>query len=336
LLDKTTPMQLRHVELFCDVVALRSFSKAAAAHELAQSSASQAVLHLEERLGTKLIDRSKRPLEPTPAGEVYFEGCRNLLNAFRGVEDRVRAMENKVTGEVRVAAIYSVGLLQLDRIVRRFRESYPEADVSVDYRHPDEVRERILSGKADLGLVSFPKETSDLACLPWLEQEVGLVVPADHELAGWTTVTPADLSGLRMVGFPPELTIRRETDRWLARHGVEVTVVHEFDTVENVKRDVEVGSGAALLPLATVTREIEIGSLAAIPIDTPGDPLVRPLGIVHDKHHALSSAAARFVELLRDLAGDSPPTAAAASTDDTAEDEAIEAEAPDETADVLA
>jgi DNA-binding transcriptional LysR family regulator len=333
-------MQLRHVELFCDVVALRSFSKAAAAHELAQSSASQAVLHLEERLGAKLIDRSKRPLEPTPAGEVYFEGCRDLLNAFRGVEDRVRAMQNKVTGEVRVAAIYSVGLLQLDRIVRRFRESYPEADVTVDYRHPDEVRERVVSGNADLGLVSYPRESSDLACLPWLEQEMGLIVPADHELANRNSIAPEDLSGLRMVGFPPELTIRREIDRWLSDHGVEVKIVHEFDTVENVKRDVEVGTGAALLPLDTVAREIEIGSLVAIPVRNPGKRFVRPLGIVHDRHHALSNAASRFVELLRDLDGDSPAGTSRAVSEEAAEDEpedeTTEATAREETADVLA
>lgn len=299
-------MNLRYLEIFCDVVAMRSFSKAAAAHDVAQSSASQAVIQLEERLGTRLIDRSKRPLELTPAGEVYVKGCRELLASFRTVEDRVRAMENKVTGAVRVASIYSVGLVRLDGLVRRYRESYPDADLAVDYRDPDEVRRQVTSGEADLGIISYARETTDLEVIPWTDQEVGLVVTKDHPLAGRHSVTPAELDGLEMIGFDTGLGIRRETDRWLKQNGVSVNIVHEFDTVENVKRVVEIGSGAALLPLATVVREVEIGSLVAIAID--GEPLVRPLGIIHDKHHPLSLAAQRFLGLLRELDLPAGPT----------------------------
>ena len=81
-------MHLRNIEIFCDVAAKRSFSKGAEAHSVAQSSASQTVHMLEERLGTRLIDRSKRPLELTPAGEIYYNGCRKLLESVRRLEDR--------------------------------------------------------------------------------------------------------------------------------------------------------------------------------------------------------------------------------------------------------
>src|SRR5262245_10145228 len=100
-------MHLRFVEVFCDVAQRRSFSKGAAAQNVSQSSASQAVSLLEKRLGTKLIDRSKRPLELTPAGRLYYDGCRDLLNRFRDIEDRVRRTQDRVAGTVRVAAIYS-------------------------------------------------------------------------------------------------------------------------------------------------------------------------------------------------------------------------------------
>lgn len=299
-------MNLRYLEIFCDVVAMRSFSKAAAAHDVAQSSASQAVLQLEDRLGTRLIDRSKRPLELTPAGEVYVKGCRELLAGFRSVEDEVRSLENKVTGAVRVAAIYSVGLHRLDQIVRQYRRSYPDAGLTIDYRPPDEVRRQVVSGEADLGIISYARETTDLEVIPWTDQEVGLVVTPDHPLAGRHSVRPHELGGLELIGFNTGLGIRRETDRWLKDHDVEVTVVHEFDTIENVKRDVEIGSGAALLPLATVATEVANRSLVAVAID--GEPLVRPLGIIHDKHHTLSVAAQRFLGILREL-DDEPPRA---------------------------
>src|SRR5258708_29493879 len=113
-------MHLRFVEIFCEVAQRRSFSKGAAAQNVSQSSASQAVSLLEKRLGTRLIDRSKRPLELTPAGEVYFDGCRELLERFRAIEDQVQAIEDRGPGPLPVAAIYSVGLIQMEQYLQPF------------------------------------------------------------------------------------------------------------------------------------------------------------------------------------------------------------------------
>src|SRR5690606_4237603 len=100
-------MHLRNVEMFCDAVELRSFSRAAEQLRVSQSAVSQAVQQLEKRVGTLLIDRSKRPFELTQAGTMYFNGCKDLLTSFRVIEDKVRGMDNKIVGRVRVAAIYS-------------------------------------------------------------------------------------------------------------------------------------------------------------------------------------------------------------------------------------
>src|SRR5689334_17843093 len=120
-------MHLRNVDLFCEAVRCRSFSKAAEARGVSQPLVSQAVGHLEDRLGTLLIDRSKRPFEVTPAGQVYYDGCQEILEQIRRIEDRVQRMGNKVTGRVRVASIYSISLSQMEAYERRFIEQYPDA-----------------------------------------------------------------------------------------------------------------------------------------------------------------------------------------------------------------
>lgn len=296
-------MHLRNVEIFCDVAARRSFSKAAKAHNVSQSSASHTVHVLEERVGAQLIDRSKRPLELTAAGEIYYDGCRKLLGLFRRLEDRVRRVENnKVAGRLRVAAIYSVGLSQMDAYVRRFEELYPEVDLQVEYLHPDEVYGRIVSDAAELGLVSFPRDGGEFSCIPWQEQEMVLVVPAEHRLGGRKSVSPSELAGEDFVSFTSELTVRKQVDRWLKQAKVSVNVVHEFDNIETIKRAVEIGSGAALLPLPTVLRELELGSLAAVSVQ--GVDWARPLGVVHKRHKTLTTAASRFIDLL----GEAPST----------------------------
>ena len=89
-------MQLRDLELFCEVAAQRSFSKAAKALGISQPVASETIKALEDRLGLSLINRSKRPLELTPAGEIYLGGARDLLESYRQLEDRVLQLRDKV------------------------------------------------------------------------------------------------------------------------------------------------------------------------------------------------------------------------------------------------
>ena len=87
-------MHLKSLRVFCDVVGRRSFSRAAADNGMTQSGASQLVHHLEEYLGVKLIDRSTRPFVLTPEGEVYYEGCRKLVQRFFSLEEEVRSLLN--------------------------------------------------------------------------------------------------------------------------------------------------------------------------------------------------------------------------------------------------
>ena len=90
-------MQLESLKIFCDVVRWASFSRGAAENGISQSSASQAVHQLEARLGVKLIDRSKRPLVLTPQGKVYYEGCKDLVERYLELENRVKALEDEDT-----------------------------------------------------------------------------------------------------------------------------------------------------------------------------------------------------------------------------------------------
>lgn len=309
-------MHLRNVEIFCDTAIHRSFSKAAEARGISQPAVSQAIQQLEERLGLTLIDRSTRPLELTPAGQVYYDGCRRLLDDFREVEERVQQLNGRIVGRVRIAAIYSIGLLQMAEYVQEFESRYPDVDLRLDYLHPDDVYSRVRRDEADLGLVSFPRDGGDVASTPWQLQEMVLVVPPQHPLAGQTICKLADLQGVQFVGFTPDLTIRRETDRLLKKHRVGVEIIHEFDNIENIKRAVEIGAGAAILPLATVRREVDATLLTAIHLQDV--QFIRPLGIIHKRHKHLSMAAQRFVQLLCEELGTESAAASGARKPTTA------------------
>ncbi|MCA8996528.1 MAG: LysR family transcriptional regulator, partial [Planctomycetaceae bacterium] len=102
-------MNIRNVEIFCDIAAHRSFSKAALCRNISQPAVSQALQQLEEDLGVELVDRSQRPIDLTPAGMFYFQRCQKWLLEYREIEDAVQKHTGMVSGRLRVASIYSVG-----------------------------------------------------------------------------------------------------------------------------------------------------------------------------------------------------------------------------------
>ncbi|NIP85491.1 MAG: LysR family transcriptional regulator [Planctomycetales bacterium] len=289
-------MHLKPLKIFCDVVSRRSFSRAADDNQISQSGASQVVHQLEQGLQVKLIDRSRRPLRLTAEGEVFYEGCRKLVQRYLALEEEVRTMKAEVAGRVRVASIYSAGLHQMDRYLKRFLSLYPKANVRLEYLHPHRVYEAVQTDQADLGLVSYPKSTRDIEATPWLEEPMVLVCHPLHRLAGLGRIPIEALDGTKMVGFDRDLTIRREIDRVLQAHHVEVEMVMEFDNIETIKRAVEIDAGVALLPQPTVSGPIDQTALAILPLEK--NQLVRPLGIIQRRGKELGVTARRFVELL--------------------------------------
>jgi DNA-binding transcriptional LysR family regulator len=295
-------MHLEALKIFCDVVRWASFSRGAAANQISQSSASQAVHQLEARLGVKLIDRSKRPLVPTPHGKVYYEGCKNLVGRYLEIENRVKTLEDaqNVVGTVWVASIYSVGLHHMTQYVRTFGERYPGANVRLEYLHPTRVVENVSHGEAELGLISYPRKWPELKVIPWREEEMVLAVHPTHRFAAPGRVNVADLDGQTFVGFDADLSIRRAIDRFLRHHNVHMKMALEFDNIENIKRAVEIPAGVALLPEPTLAREVKAGTLVAVRLDgqDPEHRLTRPLAIIHQRSQQLSATASQFLKLL--------------------------------------
>ena len=295
------------LKVFCDVARCRSISQAAADNDLSQPAASLIVRQLERRLGVQLVNRLKRPLQLTALGQLYYEGCKALVEQYSELEASVRSALAGRGATVQVAAIYSVGLGDMGCYVERFERQQPGAKVHVEYLHPDRVYERVHEGVADFGLVSFPRKLRELAVEPWREEEMVLACPPDHPLAGLESVAPEQLAGVKYVAFAKGLTIRREVDRFLRERGVAVDVAHEFDTIENIKEGVKVGIGVALLPAPTVRLEVRAGTLKSVPL--AGCRFVRPIGVIRRRQHRLGGAALHFLELLReagDHGGESP------------------------------
>jgi DNA-binding transcriptional LysR family regulator len=285
-----------NLKLFRDIAQMRSISRGATLHEISQSAASQYMQEMERRLGVSLLDRTTRPLALTPAGKLFFELCRDVLRREEQFQLQLDNLKELVEGAVRVASIYSIGLSEMSRLQDEFAARFPHAQLHVDYLRPDKVYEAVMADQADLGLVSYPVGTKDLAVIPWREEEMAVAAPPSHPLAKKTVLVPADLNGQEFVGFDEELMIRRELDHFFREQGIEIQLAMQFDNIQMIKEAVALGSGISILPARTMQAEIAQGRLVSIPLHAP--ELVRPVGIVHRKRKRFSHAVESFLELL--------------------------------------
>jgi DNA-binding transcriptional LysR family regulator len=229
------------------------------------------------------------------------------------LEEEVRTLHDAEARSLVVASIYSVGLHHMSAFMQRFSAEHPRAAVRLEYLHPHRVCEVVESGDADLGIVSYPKESDTLAAIPWRNEPMVIVCHPGHRLARESSVSLKAVAGESFVAFEQGLAIREAIDRALARSHAEVNVALEFDNIETMKRAIEIDAGVSVLPEPSVRREIALGSLAKVAIDSNGDAFVRPLGIVHRRDRRLSELASQFVGLLQadgDFASDViPPNA---------------------------
>ena len=168
-------MNIETLRIFCDVVLHQSFSRGAAVNNVSQSAATQSVHRLETEFGVRLVDRAKRPFILTPEGEICYEGFREVLELYDSVETRVRSLRMEITGVVRVAAIYSVGLHDMSRRMQDFMRQYPKAKVQLEYLGPGKVYEAVANGDVDLGIVSYPAASAEIAVIPWRNENMALV-----------------------------------------------------------------------------------------------------------------------------------------------------------------
>jgi len=291
-----------NLKLFRDIAQTRSLSRAAELNHVTTSAASQHVNELEKNLGVRLLDRSTRPLTLTAEGRLYEELCRDVLrrnDQFKAALDEHRA---NVEGTVRVAAIYSVGLSEMSRLEAELHEQLPHVKLEVDYLRPEKVYEAVAEDRVDIGLVSYPESTRDIAVIPWREEEMVVAMAPSHRLSGLTCIEPADLKGTDFISFDEDLPIARQIARYLRSADVTVNAAMHFDNIQTIKEAVMLGSGISLVPRRILAAELADRRISAVPLAEPG--LFRPLGIIHRRRKKFHRAAQAFLDMLRDTPAD--------------------------------
>lgn len=290
-------MHIETLKIFCDLADLRSFSKTAEKHLLSQSAISQQLAQLELVHKCQLIDRKKRPIELTAAGQLLYRASKDMLDRYEQLKSELSALKDSAGSRINVAAIYSIGMHTLPDYVKKFMVSYPNVNVHIEYFSAVKIYELVLSGDVDVGLVAVPKRDKRLDVYDFEAEPLVLACSPKHPLSSQSRVDIHQLQFEKFIAFEKNLPTRVWIDGILERYNIMVQSVIEFDNIETTKRAVEINAGISILPEATLLQEVGTGTIKAIPFSN--EKFVRPTGIVVRKGKVLSQAGRYFIELLR-------------------------------------
>src|SRR5256884_7295475 len=293
-------MQIESLKVFCDLAETESFTKAAQINDVTQSAVSQQVSSLEKTFKSLLIERSKKKFRLTREGQVLYDYSKQITATYDALHSKLQEIKDIISGTIRLATIYSIGLHDLPPYLKKFLKSYPTVNVHVEYRRANQVYEDVIGNVVDVGLVAYPQRDPKLEIYPLRKEPLVLIVHPQHPLAKNKTIRLKTLTGQKFIGFEPDIPTRKALDRLLKENSVQVDHVMEFDNIETVKRAVEIDAGVAIVPQGTVTQEVAKQTLAQLSLDEGN--YYRPLAAIYKKNKVLSPAMRQFLGILREEA----------------------------------
>ena len=291
-------MQIESLKVFCDLAETESFTKAAQINSVTQSAVSQQISSLERIFKSLLIERSKKRFRLTREGQVLYDYSKQIIQTYESLHSKLQELKDIISGTIRVATIYSIGLHDLPPYIKKFMKNYPTVNIHVEYRRANQVYEDVYSNVVDLGLVAYPMKDSKLEIIPLRKEPLVLICHPQHPFAKQKSVKLKHLVDQKVIGFEPDIPTRKALDKILREYGVDVKHVMEFDNVETVKRAVEIDAGISIVPLGTVTQEVAKQTLAAVEIED--GEFFRPLAAIYKKNKVLSPAMKQFLSILKE------------------------------------
>ena len=294
-------MDTRQLAAFCAVVERRSFSQAAERLGVTQPAVSLQIRALEKRLGTQLLDRSGRRVEPTEAGMRLYRGAQRLL----ALEEQVIAevaeeAGEKLEGTFEIGASTGPGGIVLSHLLCELQALHPDLHVVMWVFDTQTIVDRVAARELELGIVGAARRHRGVVFEPFFRDEVVLACPPGHPFAG-RTVTLDELRGAGLIVMQEGAGVRQLIEDELQRAGTrlrDLDVRLELGLQESVSSAVRAGYGVTFISRTSIESDLAAGTIAAARVE--GLELQREIFLVRASGRAETRAARAFVEFARE------------------------------------
>jgi DNA-binding transcriptional LysR family regulator len=293
-------MDIHQLEVFYNLVELKSFTKAAGAVGLTQPTVSELIRSMEESLGERLVDRLGREVLPTPAGKVLYRYAQRIIQLRDEALQAVEKSRGILSGSLPIGASTIPGTYILPELIGSFKTKYPAIRTKLQILSSAEVSAKVLKGDLEIGLVGANPDDRRILLEEIFSDELVLTVYPEHPLA--------QMEAVEISGIAKEPFILRETgsgtrtvmSQVLEAHGLPVSqlqVVSEMGGTDAVRQAIKAKIGISILSRRAIAEDVERGSLSVVQLK--GIRFLRPIYLAHRKNRQMSPPCIAFVSHLR-------------------------------------
>lgn len=295
-------MDLRRLEVFCKVLELKSFSRAAETSLLSQPTVSEHIRYLENLLGVQLFDRLGREVTPTRAGQILYAYARRMLNLRQEATRTLELYRGKISGNLELGGSTIPGQYMLPALIGRFKRSYQDISIKLVIADTMKITDMVLEGTLELGVVGARIKNGKLQFEQLFEDELVLAVPADHPWGGRPAIEIRELADAPFIMREHGSGTRLVMLRVMEEAGFDpqrLRVIAEMGSTDAVREAIKAEVGVSVLSARAIAEDLRFGLLRQVAIE--GLNFTRSFYLVTHKSRSRSPLAEAFVEfLLRD------------------------------------
>jgi DNA-binding transcriptional LysR family regulator len=298
---KLLQIDFRHLETFCRVAHLKSFSRAADDLFLTQPTVSGHILSLEQSLSLRLFDRTSREVHLTKAGEVFLKYASNILSYRKELLNALSEFSQGIKGELSLGASTIPGEYLVPKLMSDFKKEHPHFIIRLKIADTKEVVQYVLQGSVEFGIIGAKLNHPSLHFEKYEEDEIVVVAPSDHPLTRKRRVNIDELSKepwiIREEGSGTQMAVEKAL-RKKGKSLKQFNVAIEMGSTSSVKEGVKAKLGLAFLSQRATEEELSQGSLSRIDVEGI-EPISRIIYIVTHRGRTLSPIGMKFLRFLK-------------------------------------
>jgi DNA-binding transcriptional LysR family regulator len=292
-------MDLWQLNIFCKVIELKSFSKAGKVVHLSQPTISSHIKDLEHHFECRLIDRLSKEAIPTKAGELLYDYAKRILALRDETETAMAEYNGKIRGRLVIGGSTIPGTYLMPELIGDFKRKYPDVIVSLVIGDTDYIIEQILKGGVELGIVGAKAETRKIIQKKLIEDEMRLIVPADHRWVGEKRVSFEQLVSEPFILRERGSGTLKSLAQSLSGCGYRIedlNIVAELGSTQAICQGIKTGAGVSVISTLAAAEDLQAGKVNALEID--GLELKRNFYLTRHRYRSPSPLSEAFAKFL--------------------------------------
>jgi len=285
-------LNLHQLATFQAVARHRSYVRAAKELHFSQPAVSAQMRQLEESLGVKLFEQIGRSTHLTQPGEELLLYCEKIFSVIDEAIETMESLRSPETGRLSVGADTTVGTYVIPGLLGKFHQLFPEVEITLDVVNRATLVNALIENRVDMAIMGTVPAEVPVVIEPFAPNELVLIAPPAHRLAGCSGVPFAELAHenflLREVGSGT----RAALETIFQEAGLPLKVSMQVGNNSAIKQGVIAGLGIALISRVAINLELETKRLVIL--DVEGFPVMRQWRLVHLKDKRLSATARAF------------------------------------------